>query len=223
MLCHIVTRSRQLLLGVHFAAKCCKNASHRSAGPPRCADASILGRRDGDGSCGRGSCADCRQPISRNRAPGAFPRLIGCSSCLIITSHPGPTLLNLLRFLLIDPCEFVSSVASRLRDADCRSSSPQFAPALFRLALHRRRVRVLELEPVAGAAGAVARAQPLGDDALEPELAGVAETTSPSCVRCSFNRRPGRFARSRLASVALRVANGSRRRSSPSSSKRSKA
>src|SRR5262249_54145074 len=38
-----------------------------------------------------------------------------------------------------------------------------------------RRCRVLHLEPVAGAPGGIARAQTLADDALEPELAGVAE------------------------------------------------
>ena len=45
------------------------------------------------------------------------------------------------------------------------------APVLFRLA----RRRVLHLEPVAGAPGGIARAQTLADDALEPELACVAE------------------------------------------------
>src|SRR5262249_14436440 len=46
---------------------------------------------------------------------------------------------------------------------------------------------------------------------------------SPSWARCSFRRSPGRLPRSRLASVALRVSSGSRRRSWPSSSRRSKA
>src|SRR5262249_53285015 len=49
------------------------------------------------------------------------------------------------------------------------------APLFLRLALYRRRRRVLHLEPVAGAPGGIARAQTLADDALEPEFAGVAE------------------------------------------------
>src|SRR5262249_3932209 len=48
-------------------------------------------------------------------------------------------------------------------------------PILVRLALHRRRIRVLELEPVLRPAGAVARAEPLRHDALEAHLAGVPE------------------------------------------------
>ena len=40
------------------------------------------------------------------------------------------------------------------------SAPPSLAPVLFRLAPHRRRRRILELEPVARAAGAVNRAEP---------------------------------------------------------------
>jgi hypothetical protein len=47
------------------------------------------------------------------------------------------------------------------------------APIFLGLALHRRRFRVLELEPVLRPAGAIARPEPLRHDALEPELAGV--------------------------------------------------
>src|SRR5262249_43181633 len=49
------------------------------------------------------------------------------------------------------------------------------APLFFGLAFHRRRIRVLELEPILRSAGPVARAEPLRDDALEAHLAGVAE------------------------------------------------
>src|SRR5215471_6605867 len=48
-------------------------------------------------------------------------------------------------------------------------------------------------------------------------------TLSPSWARCLFRRSPGRLPRSRLASVALRVSIGSRRKSWLSSSSRSKA
>ena len=48
-------------------------------------------------------------------------------------------------------------------------------PILVRLAFHRRRIRVLELEPVLRPAGAVARAEPLRHDALKAHLAGVPE------------------------------------------------
>jgi hypothetical protein len=49
------------------------------------------------------------------------------------------------------------------------------APILLGLTPDRRRFRVLHLEPVGRSARAVARAEPLRDDALEPHLAGVAE------------------------------------------------
>ena len=98
------------------------------------------------------------------------------------------------------------------------------APILFRLAPDRWRLRVLELEPVRRTAGAIARAQPLGDDALAAELAGVLENRQPAIVRqVLVQPRPGRLLRRTLASVALRISIGSRRRSVPSSSSRSKA
>jgi hypothetical protein len=84
----------------------------------------------------------------------------------------------------------------------------------------RGRGRVLELEPIARAARDVARAQPLRDNALQPILQACRKTTSPACRKCSFSRSPAPLPRSTLASVALRVSIGSRRRSTPSSSKR---
>src|SRR5215469_14322975 len=48
-------------------------------------------------------------------------------------------------------------------------------PILLRLALHRRRFRVLELEPVLRATRPVARTDTLRDDAFEPHRAGVPE------------------------------------------------
>ena len=48
------------------------------------------------------------------------------------------------------------------------------SPFLFRLALHRRGRRVLELEPMSGAAADIRRAEPLRHNALAAELAGVA-------------------------------------------------
>src|SRR6516164_7002068 len=48
-------------------------------------------------------------------------------------------------------------------------------PVLFRLAFHRWRFRVLELEPILRPAGAVARAEPLRHDAFEAHLARVPE------------------------------------------------
>src|SRR6516225_1028772 len=49
------------------------------------------------------------------------------------------------------------------------------APIFLGLAFHRRRIRVLELQPVLRPAGAVGRAEPLRDDAFEAHLAGVPE------------------------------------------------
>src|SRR6516225_11023694 len=55
------------------------------------------------------------------------------------------------------------------------SLPPLPAPIFFGLTLHCWRRRVLHLEPVVRTAGPVARAEALRDDALQPELAGVAE------------------------------------------------
>ena len=49
------------------------------------------------------------------------------------------------------------------------------SPILFRLTLHRRGLRVLELEPVGRAARSIARSQALRDNTLQPHLAGVLE------------------------------------------------
>ena len=97
-------------------------------------------------------------------------------------------------------------------------------PVLLRFPLHRRRVRVLALDPVRRAPRSIARVAALRHDAFEAELAGVLRTRAGLLSsRCSLNRRPDAARASRLASVALRTASGSRRRSSPSSSIRSKA
>src|SRR5215470_4365268 len=48
-------------------------------------------------------------------------------------------------------------------------------PILFRLALHRRRRRVLHLEPIRRAPRAIRRVLPFRDDTFESHLAGVGE------------------------------------------------
>jgi hypothetical protein len=53
------------------------------------------------------------------------------------------------------------------------ASTPTPAPIFLRFAPHRRRRRILDLEPLPGSAGAVERAEPLRHDALAAELAGV--------------------------------------------------
>ena len=67
--------------------------------------------------------------------------------------------------------------ARRLVGASPKAQSFDGAPApiLFGLALHSRRLQVLELEPIASAAGYVARAEPLRHDALKAHRAGVTE------------------------------------------------
>ena len=65
-----------------------------------------------------------------------------------------------------------------------------------------RRRRVLELQPVAGATGAVARAQPLRHDAFEPHLAGVLEH-DVAAMRVELHPRQ------RFAQAALRNRNSS--------------
>ena len=52
--------------------------------------------------------------------------------------------------------------------------APTSTPLFLRLAPHRGRCRILDLESLPGAAGAVSRAEPLRHDALAAELAGLA-------------------------------------------------
>ena len=66
-----------------------------------------------------------------------------------------------------------------------------FAPLPFRLAFHRRCRRVLELDPLLGAPGAVARAEPLRDDTLMPHLAGVAAVAPPRTRHERFGKKFG--------------------------------
>src|SRR5262245_44286014 len=56
-----------------------------------------------------------------------------------------------------------------------RSPSSWLAPVFLRLPFHGGSGRVLDLDPVVGAAGDVARANALAHDALAPQLAGVFE------------------------------------------------
>ena len=94
------------------------------------------------------------------------------------------------------------------------------APLFFGLSLYRWCFRVLELQPVLRSAGSVTRSEPLRHDALEAHLAGVPGIRSRHRGRgARSDAAPGRLPRSRLASVALRVSIGSRRRSRPSTSR----
>jgi hypothetical protein len=57
----------------------------------------------------------------------------------------------------------------------CLSRSSPISPIFFPLPLHRRRFRVLHLEPIGRAVGAIGRTEALPDDAFEAELTGVAK------------------------------------------------
>src|SRR6266481_7183569 len=59
-----------------------------------------------------------------------------------------------------------------------------FAPVLCRLSLHRKCIRVLHLESVGRAAGAVGEVFALRYDAFEPELARVAKHERRPVHRC---------------------------------------
>src|SRR5215471_2074183 len=109
-----------------------------------------------------------------------------------------------------------------------KASLPHSAPSLFtpvflRLALHRRRIRVFHFEPVGRAARTVGRALPLRHGTFEPHLAGMGEDSRAIPLDMLVNRMPGRALATMDASVALRTWRGSRRRSSPFNSMRSKA
>ena len=99
------------------------------------------------------------------------------------------------------------------------------APLLLGLAPHSRRVRVLELEPVA-ASGRKRSASPAASRRCPraPSCRRARNTTSPGCVEMLVqpqSRQASRAAGWRASPCASRI--GSRRRSSPSSSSRSKA
>ena len=64
--------------------------------------------------------------------------------------------------------------------------------------------RVLHLEPVGRAAGAIRRVLPLRRDAFQPKLASIAEyDLAISCWMCSLSRMPGLTLTRTEASVAL--------------------
>src|SRR5215472_10073137 len=63
----------------------------------------------------------------------------------------------------------------RARRSPWEHSRLDSAPLFLRLPFHRRRFRVLELQPILRSAGSVARPEPLRDDAFESHLAGVPE------------------------------------------------
>ena len=106
----------------------------------------------------------------------------------------------------------------------CHASRRQLlANALLLLALHRRCRQVLHLEPIRRAAGAIHRVLALRHDAFESHLAGVGEDGRAVALNMLLNRMPGLALATIDASAALRTSSGSRRRSSPFSSIRSKA
>jgi hypothetical protein len=79
------------------------------------------------------------------------------------------------------------SFSPRFSPQGCQSS----CPILFRLALHRRGIRVLHLQPVGRPPRPIARAEPLADDASRPSLQAWRKTRFPSsCSRCSLSRKP---------------------------------
>jgi hypothetical protein len=108
--------------------------------------------------------------------------------------------------------------ADRRRDdcplANLREQVESFSPVLFGPTAHRRRLRVLELEPI----GRTARPVTRSELPLQAHLAGMAEDDPSGCSRCSFRRTPDRLLRRMLAKVALRTSIGSLRRSVPFSS-----
>ena len=68
---------------------------------------------------------------------------------------------------------------------------PLFAPVLLRLASDCGSCRVLDLDPVRGAARDVTRAHPLADNAFAAELAGVFEYFHPVAVQMLAQTQAG--------------------------------
>ena len=96
-------------------------------------------------------------------------------------------------------------------------------PVFFSFAPDRGCGRVLDLHPTVGATGAIGRTEPLRDNALATERASLTVDDRAIRVKCALNAMPACLPRSSDFRVLLRVSIGSRRKSSPSSSSRSKA
>ena len=96
-------------------------------------------------------------------------------------------------------------------------------PILLRFTRHCWRGRVLDLQPAVSAPGAVRRAQTLRHDALAAERTSLAVDDRAIRDKCALNTMPAGLPRSSDLRVLLRISSGSRRKSSPSSSSRSKA
>ena len=90
-------------------------------------------------------------------------------------------------------------------------STPQ-DESFFGFPLRRWSSRVLALEPVGRAAGAINRALALRHDAFESHLAGMGKHGGPVALDVLIERMPGRALATIDASVALRTSSGSRRR-----------
>jgi hypothetical protein len=103
--------------------------------------------------------------------------------------------------------------------AKAASPPPRLSPIFLELPLHRGRVGVLELEPVARAAGNVKRPQPLRDDAFEAHLARVAkddvagvlqvlvepQASAARSQHTSTRATPGRRSRARNGRLCVRA------------------
>src|SRR4051812_45100553 len=79
----------------------------------------------------------------------------------------------------------------RMPPTDSSRGLPSFCSILFRLALHRRRLRILELQPVRRAARPTTRAEALRHNPLGTQLAGVLEDD----IALRVLRRGGRLFR----------------------------
>src|SRR5215831_9307993 len=157
-------------------------AKRRSApsmcAPWRCAPRRSVARRYAPLRFARKRFA-LRSSAPANSAPLRSAPATQCKPCL----RSAPTRLAPLRsgrmsgfssrhaFQASTPFLSIATCSSFAIEAPLRDS----APVLLGLALHRRRVRVLELQPVLRAARSIARAKPLRDDAFEAHLAGVPE------------------------------------------------
>jgi len=90
-------------------------------------------------------------------------------------------------------------------------------------ALHGRCIHVVHFNLIGRAAGKVGGVLALRDNTFEAELAGMGENGRAVAFDMLVESMPGRALATIDASVALRTSSGSRRRSSPFNSMRSKA
>ena len=113
--------------------------------------------------------------VAELRARRAFVSALSCLCSRRLPDRAVDCEFGLAPYCVEPPKRAVERGRIRKWSLPAHASPLSLPPILFALALHRRRLRVLHLEPVGRAAGAVGRILPLRHYTFEPHLAGMGE------------------------------------------------